>query len=102
MVKWNKENFIKTVKTNCFGHTTNVIVDLVNFSEDTADMTVSDMHEKLADLSKKYFQTQNPQVREQIQTFIEFYKQEVRIKEEKQKQEEQNGDLDLDNLIKVS
>tara|TARA_A100001011_G_C14277639_1_gene830043 strand:- start:1950 stop:2180 length:231 start_codon:yes stop_codon:yes gene_type:complete len=72
------------------------------FSEDTADMTVSDMHEKLADLSKKYFQTQNPQVREQIQTFIEFYKQEVRIKEEKQKQEEQNGDLDLDNLIKVS
>ena len=37
MVKWNKENFIKTVKTNCFGHTTNVIVNLVNFSEDTAD-----------------------------------------------------------------
>tara|TARA_B100000674_G_C37090516_1_gene580025 strand:+ start:30 stop:260 length:231 start_codon:yes stop_codon:yes gene_type:complete len=72
------------------------------FSEDTADMTVSDIHEKIADLSKKYFQTQNPQVREQIQTFIEFYKQEVRIKEEKQKQEEQNGDLDLDNLIKVS
>ena len=72
------------------------------FSEDTADMTVSDIHEKLADLSKKYFQTQNPQVREQIQTFIEFYKQEVRIKEEKQKQDEQNGDLDLDNLIKVS
>ena len=72
------------------------------FSEDTADITVSDIHEKLADLSKKYFQTQNPQVREQIQTFIEFYKQEVRIKEEKQKQEEQNGDLDLDNLIKVS
>ena len=72
------------------------------FSEDTANMTVSDMHEKLADLSKKYFQTQNPQVREQIQTFIEFYKQEVRIKEEKQKQEEQNGDLDLDNLINIS
>ena len=72
------------------------------FSEDTADMTVSDIHEKLADLSKKYFQTQNPQVREQIQTFIEFYKQEVRIKEEKQKQEEQNGDLDLDNLINIS
>ena len=69
------------------------------FSEDTADMTVSDIHEKLADLSKKYFQTQNPQVREQIQTFIEFYKQEVRIKEEKQKQEEQNGELDLANLI---
>ena len=36
-VKWNKENFIKTVKSNCFGHTSNVIVDLVNFSESTAD-----------------------------------------------------------------
>ena len=72
------------------------------FSENTADMSVSDLHEKLAELSKKYFQTQNPQVREQIQTFIEFYKQEVRIKEEKQKQEEQNGDLDLDNLINIS
>ena len=37
MVKWDKVNFIKTVKNNCFGHTTNVIVDLVNFSEDNAD-----------------------------------------------------------------
>ena len=72
------------------------------FSEDTANMSVSDIHEKLAELSKKYFQTQNPQVREQLQTFIEFYKQEARIKEEKEKQQEQNGDLDLDNLIKVS
>ena len=72
------------------------------FSEDTADLSVNELHDKVAELSKKYFQTQNPQVREQIQTFIEFYKQEVRIKEEKQKQEEQNGDLDLDNLIKVS
>ena len=72
------------------------------FSENTADMSVSDLHEKLAELSKKYFQTQTPQVREQLQTFIEFYKQEVRIKEEKEKQQEQNGDLDLDNLINIS
>ena len=43
------------------------------FSEDTANMSVSDIHEKLAELSKKYFQTQNPQVREQLQTFIEFF-----------------------------
>ena len=72
------------------------------FSENTADMSVSDLHEKLAELSKKYFQPQNPQVREQLQTFSEFYKQEVRIKEEKEKQQEQNGDLDLDNLINIS
>ena len=37
MSKWNKEVFIKTVKHNCMGHTSNVIVDLVNFSETKAD-----------------------------------------------------------------
>ena len=37
MSKWNRENFIKTVKNNCFASTSNVIVDLVNFSENTAD-----------------------------------------------------------------
>tara|TARA_X000000368_G_scaffold414925_1_gene405692 strand:- start:1194 stop:1424 length:231 start_codon:yes stop_codon:yes gene_type:complete len=72
------------------------------FSEDTADLSVNELHDKVAELSKKYFQTQNPQVKEQISTFIEFYKQEARIKEEKQRQEEQNGNLDLDNLINVS
>ena len=73
------------------------------FSEDTKDLTVSELQEKLSDLSKKYFQTHNPQVKEQIGTFIEFYKQEILIKEQKLRQEEQkNGDLDLDILIKVS
>ena len=73
------------------------------FSEDTKALTVSELQEKLSDLSKKYFQTHNPQVKEQIGTFIEFYKQEILIKEQKLRQEEQkNGDLDLDNLIKVS
>ena len=73
------------------------------FSEDTKDLTVQELQDKVSDLSKKYFQTLNPQVKQQIQTFIEFYQQEIRIKESKLRQEEQkNGDLDLDNLIKVS
>lgn len=73
------------------------------FSEDTKDLTVQELQDKVSDLSKKYFQTPNPQVKQQIQTFIEFYQQEIRIKESKLRQEEQkNGDLDLDNLIKVS
>ena len=59
------------------------------FSEDTKDLTVSELQEKLSDLSKKYFQTHNPQVKEQIGTFIEFYKQEILIKEQKLRQEEQ-------------
>ena len=73
------------------------------FSEDTKDLTVSELQEKLSDLSKKYFQTHNPQVKEQIGTFIEFYKQEILIKEQKLRQEEQkNGVLYLYNWIKVS
>ena len=76
------------------------------FSEDTSNMTVSQLQEKLTDLSGKYFKTQNPQVQQQIQTFIEYYKQEIAVKTEKerleQQQNQQNGNLDLDNLIKVN
>tara|TARA_B100000927_G_C16227513_1_gene374026 strand:+ start:217 stop:450 length:234 start_codon:yes stop_codon:yes gene_type:complete len=73
------------------------------FSEDTSDLSVSQIHEKISELTKKYFQAQNPEVKNQISTFIEYYKQEARIKEEKNRQEtNQNGDLDLDNLINIS
>ena len=37
MSKWNKEVFIKTVKSNCVAHTSSVIVELINFSESNAD-----------------------------------------------------------------
>ena len=73
------------------------------FSEDTSDLSVSQIHEKISELTKKYFQAQNPEVKNQISTFIEYYKQEARKKEKKNRQEtNQNGDLDLDNLINIS
>lgn len=74
-------------------------------SEDTSKMTVAQLHERIAELTQKYFRTNNPQLQEQLHTFIEFYKQEALTKEEKEKLEQQNqenGNLDLDNLIKVS
>jgi len=75
------------------------------FTENTKDMSVNEIYEKISDLTKKYFQTNNPQVKQQIQTFLDFYKQEARIKEEKIKLEEQenqeNGNIDLDKLINV-
>lgn len=77
----------------------------VPFAENTQDMTVSQLYDKVAELTKKYFQTQNPQVREQISTFIEYYKQEAIVKETKlriEQENQQNGDLDLDSLINVS
>jgi hypothetical protein len=75
------------------------------FTENTKDMSVNEIYEKISDLTKKYFQTNNPQVKQQIQTFLDFYKQEARIKEEKIRLEEQenqeNGNIDLDKLINV-
>lgn len=76
------------------------------FQEDTSEMTVSELYDKVADLTKKYFQSNNPQVKDQITTFIEYYKQEAVIKEAKQKLEQEknqdNGNLDLDKLINIS
>jgi len=75
------------------------------FAEDTSDMTVSQLQDRLSELSAKYFKTQNPQVREQMATLLDFYKQEILIKTEKERLEQQNsenGNLDLDNLIKVN
>ena len=75
------------------------------FTENTKDMSVNEIYEKISDLTKKYFQTNKPQVKQQIQTFLDFYKQEARIKEEKIRLEEQenqeNGNIDLDKLINV-
>ncbi len=67
-------------------------------------MTLNEIYDKVSDLTKKYFQAHNPEVKQQIQTFLDFYKQEARIKEEKIKLEEQdqeNGNIDLDKLINV-
>ena len=38
MTKWNKDTFIKKAKLECPAHISNVILDLVKFSEDHADI----------------------------------------------------------------
>ena len=76
------------------------------FAEDTSDMTVSQLYDKITELTSKCFATNNPQVQQQITTFIEYYKQEALIKEAKIRtqdaENQQNGDLDLDKLINIS
>jgi|TARA_A100001388_G_scaffold157733_1_gene117604 hypothetical protein len=75
------------------------------FSEDSKNLTVPQMHEKIQDLTKKYFQTNNPQVKQQIQTFIDYYRTEVAVKEAQESKElaekQQNGEIDLDKLINI-
>ena len=38
MAKWNKELFIKTIKESCQTRISNIIVDLVKFTEEEADL----------------------------------------------------------------
>lgn len=63
----------------------------------------AEVEESTRSLSRKYFQTNNPQVQQQILTMLEMYKEELRTRTAKQSQQLlQNGDSGLDNLINVS
>jgi metal-responsive CopG/Arc/MetJ family transcriptional regulator len=69
------------------------------------DLTNAQIDESIRDLSKKYFQSRNPQVQQQISTILEMYKQEARTRSAKEMQrikDEQNGESGLDNLINIS
>lgn len=69
--------------------------------------SLSDMEldQKIVELGRKYWQTRNPQLQEQISTILEMYKQELvsrRAIQAQRQQEQNNGDNSLDNLINVS
>jgi hypothetical protein len=58
---------------------------------------------KLSELSRKYWQSRNPSVKQQIQTVMEMYKQELFIRKQKEMHKSKDSDdKDLDNLIKIS
>lgn len=71
------------------------------------DYTESQLEEKIVDLQKKYFQSNNPSVQNQIVLALDTFKEELdnRRKEAAKKQMQQmqeNGDSGLDSLINVS
>jgi hypothetical protein len=69
---------------------------------DLKEFTDHQLEEKISDLQKKYFMSQNPQVRHQIANFLDFYKEEIvarRAAAQKKLEEKQNN---LDSLINVS
>jgi hypothetical protein len=62
-----------------------------------------ELEQRISELSKKYFQTQNPQVKNQIATVLEMMRIESRTRSAKRYQElNNNNDNDLDNLINIS
>ena len=76
----------------------NPLVD--NFDE----LSDSEIEYKVSELSQKYFISRNPQVQQQISVILDMYKQELqsRIAKARLKEQEQNGENGLDNLINVS
>ena len=77
----------------------NPLVDSFDSLED------SEIDQKISELSRKYFQTKNPQLQQQVSVILEMYKQEARTRSAKEMQrikDEQNGESGLDNLINIS
>jgi len=68
------------------------------------DLSDAEIELKISELSRKYFISRNPQVQQQISVILEMFKQELnsRIAKNRQKEQEQNGENGLDNLINVS
>jgi len=73
-------------------------------SEDFSLLSDADLQEKLADLSSKYWKTQNPSVQSQMLLIIEELKEESRLRASKVdiNNSGQDGDNSLDNLINIS
>jgi len=71
-----------------------------NFSE----LSDADIENKIIELGRKYWQARNPQLQMQIATILDMYKQEMQSRRAKERlrQEQENGDNGLDNLINVS
>ena len=69
-------------------------------------LTDPQIEEKVADLQRKYFQSHNPAVQEQIAAILETYKDELTTRRAiaAKKQQEQLGEngKDLDNLININ
>jgi hypothetical protein len=65
------------------------------------DLTDSQIQEKVQDLTKRYYQTRNPGLQNQIAVMLDMFKQEQTLRMYRQKQQD-DDDPDLDNLININ
>lgn len=71
--------------------------------DDLSNLKDSEIESKIQDLSKKYWISQNPDIRSQIASFLDIYKEELRTRQAKMwDQQYQKRNKDLDNLIQVN
>jgi hypothetical protein len=71
-------------------------------TENLGEYSIAQLEAKLSELRKKYFQSRNPELRQQIGVFVDVYNQELkqRLAAEQLKMAKETG-KDLDNLINI-
>jgi hypothetical protein len=72
-------------------------------AEDFSKLKDAEIESRIQDLSKKYWQSHNPAIQQQITLFLDIYQEELRSRRAKLWQQEfQKRDKGLDELIKVN
>jgi len=71
--------------------------------ENLNDLKDSELENKILDLSKKYWQSRNPDVQNQIIMILDMYSEELKSRRAKLWQQQyQNRDKGLDKLININ
>lgn len=71
--------------------------------QDLSLLKDAELEEKVSDLTRKYFITHNPMLREQIASMLDAYRLELQDRRSRVlTQEYQNREKGLDNLINVN
>jgi hypothetical protein len=72
-------------------------------AEDISKLKDTEVEQKISNLSRKFFMTNNPSVQEQITLMLDMYRSELIIRRNKALADEyQKRDKDLDNLININ
>jgi len=70
--------------------------------DDMKKLSDQQVEEKVSELGKKYWQTRNLQLRDQIASIYEMYRLEAQARRAKAYQSQSNDDNDLDSLININ
>jgi mitochondrial fission protein ELM1 len=72
-------------------------------AEDITKLKDAELEAKILSLSRKYWQTRNPMLQQQVAVLLEGYNQEFKLRRAKAwEQQRQNMDKGLDKLINVN
>lgn len=73
------------------------------FINNISELKDSELEAKIQDISRKYWMTNNPDVKNQMVVILDMYQEELRNRRIQLIQKQyQNRDKDLDKLIKIN